>query len=89
MTPSLGHSTLPDGRRQVVATFNTATLPDGALTVRFDVTDRSGRAATQLVVSRTIDNTAPAISVSGVSGGAWYPGPRTISFSQTETNPGR
>ena len=48
-------TTLGDGRRQLVATFDTAAITaavgDGALNVRFTVTDRVGRSSTSPVAS--------------------------------------
>ncbi|KAB2911440.1 MAG: hypothetical protein F9K40_00780 [Kofleriaceae bacterium] len=77
-------------RRVVVATFNTDVIPvpDGQLTVRFNVMDRAGNPAAELPVVRTVDNTDPVVVISGVSMNAWYPSAPTVSFTQNDANRG-
>jgi hypothetical protein len=65
--PSLTYPPIAGGRRQVVATFDTAAAGDGVLNVQFGVVDRAGNAAAPLTTSVTLDNTAPSlIEVTGI-----------------------
>ncbi len=63
------HSTLPDGRVQLVAVVATTAANDGALTFTFTGRDRAGNVAASGTRTVTVDNTAPAVTVSG--GGTW------------------
>ncbi len=88
VTPtSVTPSVLGDMKRQLVVTFDTNQIPDGQLTMRFDVTDRAGNAATQLAVNRTVDNTDP-VPVTNVTDGTWYASALTVTCGQTDTNQG-
>ncbi len=86
VVPSLSYPVQGGGARQVVATFDTNNILDGRLTVLFNVSDRAGNAATELMQQWTVDNTDPQIVISGVTAGAWYPSARTVTFDQTDTN---
>ncbi len=74
VTPTLTYPATGDGSRRVRVQLDTTAIDDaqggGTLTLRFDVTDRAGRAATQLVVSRTIDNQPPVVTIDPVGSGA-------------------
>lgn len=88
VSPSiLTPTTVADGSRRLVAAFDTATLPDGNLALTFSITDRAGN-DTALAVTRTLDNTAPEPAIVGVTPGAWYAAGPTITFGQSDANPG-
>ncbi|MBE7452765.1 MAG: hypothetical protein HS111_28970 [Kofleriaceae bacterium] len=67
VTPTLTYPATGDGSRRVRVQLDTTAIDDaqggGTLTLRFDVTDRAGRAAAQLVVSRAIDNQPPVVTL--------------------------
>ncbi len=87
-TPSPA-STTPSsmGGNRTLAALYTAPA-DGPLTARFNITDAAGNPATEHVVTRTIDNTDPVPTITGVTAGAWYAAAVTIAFGQTDANPG-
>jgi hypothetical protein len=60
---------------------------DGPLVVEASAVDQSNNLATAQR-HYTVDNTAPVITVSGVSDGDTYADNRVISFGQTDKNPG-
>ncbi|MBK7823531.1 MAG: hypothetical protein IPJ61_21325 [Tessaracoccus sp.] len=74
------------GNRTLAVAYST--LPDGPFTARFNVTDRAGNAAVEHVVTRTIDSTPPVLNITGVTANTWYAAPVTVTFGQTDANPG-
>ncbi|MCA9675305.1 MAG: Ig-like domain repeat protein, partial [Myxococcales bacterium] len=73
--------------RDATITIDTASRPDGPLTITATGTDDSGNVGTG-TRTFTIDNTQPVIAIDGVTADGYYPGAVTLSFSQTEANPG-
>ncbi len=88
VVPTLSYPPQLGGARQVVAVRDTNTVPDGQLTVRFNVVDLAGNPASEHIVTRVVDNTDPTIVISGVSDGAFYQNPVTITITQSDANVG-
>ena len=65
--------------------IDTTALADGAYTMTLSVTDQAGNAASSSV-SVTIDNTAPAVTISAPASNANLRGTATISWTATDTN---
>jgi len=62
--------------------IDTTALADGAYTMTLSVTDQAGSSS----VSVTIDNTAPAVTISAPASNANLRGTATISWTATDTN---
>lgn len=71
---TLGGQTISDHAAPYSATFNTATLKEGAATVLVTAVDTSGRTTSAPATGTVIDNVAPAAVVTGPNGAAFGPG---------------
>src|SRR5207245_8334267 len=74
-----------DVKSKTTQAIDTTALSDGAYTLTLTVTDQAGNAASSSV-SVTIDNTAPAVTISAPASNANLRGTTTISWTATDTN---
>jgi len=74
-----------DVKSKTSQAVDTTALADGAYTLTLTVTDQAGNAASSSV-SVSIDNTAPAVTISAPASNANLRGTATISWTATDTN---
>ncbi len=60
-------------------TLDTASLANGPYDFRAVATDRAGNSTTSLTLNRTVDNTAPSVSIASPTGGSTIAGTVTVT----------
>ncbi len=83
-----GLATAPNGTGSFVSyNWDTTASSDGSHSVQLRVTDKAGVTATSAAVAVTIDNTAPAVTITSPPDGAIISGTVSVTATVVEANP--